>query len=148
MKVYVVTQVSYSYYQIRGIFGSQEKAEAFKNMLGDADRGIEEFELNEIPPWVQRGKACFRVIIYPPDLNRKGECYTRVENIEEDLTEIENVPIETEEDHYDDGSGCRGLLFRVEPVWADSWTAAVKIASEKRAAYIAKQGGEKSERQR
>jgi len=139
MKLYVVTQGSYSDYQIRGIFDDEEKAKAFMNLLGDVDRAIEVWKLNKTPSWVQRGKACFRVIIYPPDL--KGSCCTRVENMEyeEDIENVENVPIEVESSEFDGGT-YKGLLYRVEPIWANSWEAAAKIASEKRAEHIASGG--------
>lgn len=121
MKVYVITRGSYSDYHICAVAVDKQHAEQlrklFSNRYEDAD--IEEYDTDEVQTLVNGGAR------YAVQFNKNGN----VSDIREDI---------------DDYVGCCYLRHSGEfVVTVDAYTeeAAIKIAAEKRAQYLAEKLG-------
>lgn len=126
MTVYVITEGSYSDYHIIAVSTDKDKAEKLAEMFG-AD--VEEWETDtardrRVIEGFRRYRVCF---------NREGDVYWTADYTEnEDVAE--GVAI------YSANRAVRDKAVEVV-VWAKNKEAAIKIAAEKRAQYLAEQEG-------
>lgn len=121
MKIYVITKGEYSNYYICGVAVDREKAETLARIYSDKweKADVEEYDTDNYNP-VLEGKTAYRVLFL------KNGDVDRVMTPEYDFFEpiVENI-------HY-----WTGATLSVG-VYADDEKSAIKIASEKRAKFLA-----------
>ena len=114
MKVYIVTQGSYSDYHIDRVFSTIEKAQEYLDHIGnDNDAEVEEYNIDEETP---RGVFAYRVIIYDyPDKDTEVRLWSSSEFYKDTF-------------HYHTYKGKKSYQFDIETTGAPH---AIKIASER-----------------
>lgn len=117
MKIYAVSNGSYSDYRIEGIYSTKEKAEEAHRLYA-ADNDIEEYELDAMPE-------------HPPGMLRYYVKMNAAGNAEAKTKDASLMP-KWKWSPYGDGES---VGFNV---WASDETHAIKIANEIRAQLIAR----------
>lgn len=132
MKVYVITSGEYSDYHICAVALDHKKAEMLKEKF-DRDNytgaTIEEYDTEEYEG-VMNGKSVYRIFF-----NASGDCDEIMDCSEEGLN-CYHLQWSKEEPNYIPCTG-RCIVY----VLADSEKAAIKIAAERRAKYLAEKMG-------
>jgi hypothetical protein len=133
MKVYIVSTGEYSDWSIQGIFSTREKAEEFMRVVpaGGYDNeynDIQEHELDPIIPHGKEHKYPYEIVFFSPNWelcfyswDGEGEVYLKSEIFRD----------------YADRQ-YRRITVRV---WARDHAQALKIASDKKAEYLARKNG-------
>lgn len=139
MKIYLVTEGSYSAYTVLGAYSTKEQAEAAKDCYATTNP-IEEYELNAPLPDHAPGTRMYRV-----DMKRNGDVVACVHDYMKERSDLAGVGWPVKSHLRADGSRipwftedsqCQVAYFSFR-LWAVDEQAAIKIANERRLALIA-----------
>jgi hypothetical protein len=115
MKVYVLTSGEYSDYRVEGVFSTPEKAVAYADGVEDANLPPDEYEVDGAVPVAERWWR----IYFDADGN---------------ITSIRN---EWRKPRHTESSSSAGPNHILVQLFADTRERAIKVASERRAQYLA-----------